>query len=481
MNSNGNNFSASAGENSGISGNAGRTVRRNDDFSESLRGYLHRISDIPLLPDEDQTVLWNQIAQVLSELRRVHARFFFIIDKTFADMNNAAANSKPLRDFFVISSLRKASAGSELQTASSAAGAENFAAGDLAAAIYLEKLARLHAEAITDASDDADDGKNALRLEKLQKHFCSIETATLRVGSNHRMIHEKASFLIKRASEAELSEEEKSFLRHSVKLTLAETRRSLQEENQLWILFDQLKTSMIESNLRLVIKIAQKYRGRGMPFNDLIQEGNLGLMYAALKFDPGLGHRFSTYASWWIKHNITRSLSEQSRIIRLPIHMFNTIMQISKAEELFIMEHDRQPEPEELSAILNISVPKLNAIRKMACQTISLQAPLNSVQKSSNAVLEDFIAEPDSSDPLEELSRDSAYAALQKMLEKLSERDRSVIIMRFGLNDQPKLTAVEIGRRLNLSRERIRQIESGALKFLRRESRMQLDGCPPEQ
>jgi RNA polymerase primary sigma factor len=236
-----------------------------------------------------------------------------------------------------------------------------------------------------------------------------------------------------------------------------------------------LRNRMVEANLRLVVSIAQKFRSRGVPFNDLIQEGNLGLLRALKRFDFMLGNKFSTYASWWIKHNIRRAIAEQARVIRIPIHMINAINSINWAEQRFIQLNGREPEVEELASQLGMPAARVNSIRKMACQTISLQSSLRDDEDSG--MLEDLIADDSGSSPAKLVAKKVLYDKLYEMLRTLPEREQQIIILRFGLFDQPCLPLIEISRRFNLTRERVRQLEVKIISNLRSPAKLKyLDG-----
>jgi RNA polymerase primary sigma factor len=238
---------------------------------------------------------------------------------------------------------------------------------------------------------------------------------------------------------------------------------------------NELRNRMVETNLRLVVSLAQKFRNRGVLFNDLIQEGNLGLLRALKRFDFKLGHKFSTYAGWWIKHYILRAISEQSRVIRLPLHMIQALQNMNRAEQRFIQNEGREPENHELAALLEMPVARVSAMRKMAAQSISLQAPLSPDEEGGS--LEDLIAPAEKSEPWRNYAKKILFDKLYEMLNTLPERERQIIIYRFGLYGEPALPLSEISARLKLSRERVRQLENKVMALLRTEEYLKfLDG-----
>jgi RNA polymerase primary sigma factor len=241
---------------------------------------------------------------------------------------------------------------------------------------------------------------------------------------------------------------------------------------------DAAKKKMLEANLRLVVSVVKHFQGRGLPLMDLVQEGNMGLMRALDKFDFALGHRFSTYATWWIKQSASRAIAEQARVIRIPVHMIVTINRMNQVEQLFIQENGREPKIAELAARLEMPKKRVSAIKKMARQTISLQAP---VSPDDDAVLENFISDENSLDPLAEASVSVLREKLREALSTLTEREQQIIQMRFGICGEKQRTLVEISQRFNLTKERIRQIGIKTLEKLRDPSRRKLfDGLYPQ-
>lgn len=260
----------------------------------------------------------------------------------------------------------------------------------------------------------------------------------------------------------------KIYLQQIGKIPLLSGEQELELAKKIYDTQDEFsKNLLVNANLRLVVSIAKKYIGRGLSFLDLIQEGNLGLMKAAGRFDYTKGYKFSTYATWWIQQSITRAIADKARIIRLPIHMIESLGKIRRATIDLTTELGHAPTKQEIAYRLGVTVNKLTSIIKSAQSTISMETPASSSEDSSK--IADFIVDDSTITPDSRVSQENLFEDIRRMLNQLSPKERDVLILRYGLdNSGAKKTLDEIGSQYGVSRERIRQIENRAIAKLKK-------------
>ena len=315
---------------------------------------------------------------------------------------------------------------------------------DSVSSIIGDKYRRSHNDSLDDGDNDeftsssADDeeGKNATQEQLLEGVASTdpIREYLKEIGSIPLLTQEQEQDLAKRKSEGD-----------------AEAGKKL-----------------VEANLRLVVSIAKRYTGRGMSFLDLVQEGNIGLMKAVEKFDYTKGYRLSTYATWWVKQSVTRALADQSRTIRLPVHMVEAVNRIRKAQRALAVKLGREPSNEEIGKEVGMSEKRVTELMQSSGDTVSLETPVGDEDGSN---LGDFVADDSNASTEEKAESVFLREEIEQMLQGLNPREREVIILRFGLESGHPLTLEEVGKRFKVTRERIRQIETAALRKLRNPSR----------
>ena len=299
--------------------------------------------------------------------------------------------------------------------------------------------------------DDMDEVEEIEELEEIEEEVIDLENIDLSVPDGVSIDDPVRMYLKEIGKVPLLSMEEE-----------VELAKKIEEGDEA------AKDKLVEANLRLVVSIAKRYAGRGMQFLDLIQEGNLGLIKAAEKFDYRKGYKFSTYATWWIRQSITRSIADQARTIRIPVHMVETINRLIRTSMQLLQELGREPHAEEIAERLNMPVDRVREIMKMSQEPVSLETPIG---EEDDSHLGDFLKDDKSTTPVDAASYMLLREQLGEVMSSLTEREKQVLILRFGLIDGRARTLEEVGKVFDVTRERIRQIEAKALRKLRHPSR----------
>lgn len=322
--------------------------------------------------------------------------------------------------------------------------------------------------------------KMDLVLEYLEKQKIDIVNAEVGVDNAEDLILDNDDIILDDEEEVEIIDDVdvlegvstedpvRMYLKEIGNVPLLTTEQEVELAKRVEAGDEEAKKQLTEANLRLVVSIAKKYVGRGMPFLDLIQEGNMGLMKAVDKFDYTKGYKFSTYATWWIRQAITRGIADTGRTIRVPVHMVETINKTLRMTRTLLQELGREPTPEEVAERLNVSVSRVREVLKISRDPVSLDTPIG---EKDDSHLGDFIEDDSALSPADSAAFSMLRAELATALESLTDRERQVVKLRFGLEDGRARTLEEVGKEFNVTRERIRQIEAKALRKLRHPSR----------
>jgi len=446
---------------------------RLDILDDPVRMYLKQMGQVPLLNREQEVAISKRIEKSESEIRRILSRFGFIPD-AYLELAKRLEQGDERFDRLIL----------DKKIESRTRYLKNLEKLCDQVTSLRDKLGTLYGE-IRSSKDGA-----AARIEAFEKGHAELAKAYGRFYFKQRVTEDfvacidafaiRSSGLLSQARAASDRKEKaeasraKSAFEKEVWMEQEEFDRLARELRAQVAEARRAKDEMVEANLRLVISIAKKYTNRGLSFLDLIQEGNMGLMKAVEKFEYRRGYKFSTYATWWIRQAITRSIADQARTIRIPVHMIETINKLMRVQKQLVQEYGREPTAEEIADEIHLPVERVSAVLKMAQQPISLQAPVGDSEETS---LGDFIEDKGAEDPSDMTSMSMLKDRIKDVLDTLNPREREVLEQRFGLVDGYSRTLEEVGKQFRVTRERIRQIEAKALRKMRHPTRIrQLEG-----